>query len=59
MFVGSAFLAFWVGPRYGKQHMLVYITICSVIGSLSVVAIEILGKALFFQSRFPTGLRTL
>ncbi|KAK3826635.1 MAG: magnesium transporter NIPA-domain-containing protein [Linnemannia elongata] len=35
-----------VAPKYGKKHMLVYITICSLIGSLSVVATQGLGAAI-------------
>lgn len=47
--VGAAFTAFWVGPRYGKKSMFVYITICSVIGGLSVVATQGLGAAIVAQ----------
>jgi hypothetical protein len=35
-----------VAPKYGKKHMLVYIIICSLIGSLSVVATQGLGAAI-------------
>jgi hypothetical protein len=35
-----------VAPKYGKKHMLVYITVCSLIGSLSVVATQGLGAAI-------------
>ncbi|KAG0252922.1 hypothetical protein BGZ95_006494, partial [Linnemannia exigua] len=35
-----------IAPKYGKKHMLVYITICSLIGSLSVVATQGLGAAI-------------
>ena len=37
---GSVFVAIWVAPRYGKQSMMVYLTICSLIGGLSVVATQ-------------------
>ncbi|KAH8659202.1 magnesium transporter NIPA-domain-containing protein [Tricladium varicosporioides] len=47
--VGCAFLAFWAGPRYGKKSMLVYISICSLIGGLSVVATQGLGAAIVSQ----------
>jgi magnesium transporter len=47
--VGSAFIAFWVGPRYGKKSMLVYLSICSLIGGLSVVATQGLGSAVVAQ----------
>ncbi|KAI9751500.1 MAG: hypothetical protein M4579_006036 [Chaenotheca gracillima] len=47
--VGCAFVAFWAGPRYGKQSMLVYLTVCSLIGGLSVVATQGLGAAVVTQ----------
>jgi len=47
--LGCAFVAFWVGPRYGKKSMLVYLTICSLIGGLSVVATQGLGAAIVAQ----------
>ncbi|KAF4637699.1 hypothetical protein G7Y89_g383 [Cudoniella acicularis] len=46
---GCAFIAFWVGPRYGKKSMLVYLSICSLIGGLSVVATQGLGAAIVSQ----------
>jgi magnesium transporter len=48
--VGSVFTAFWVGPKYGKKNMLVYISICSWIGGLSVVATQGLGAAIVAQA---------
>ncbi|KAK3358255.1 magnesium transporter NIPA-domain-containing protein [Lasiosphaeria ovina] len=48
--LGSAFTAFWVGPRYGKKNMLVYISICSWVGGLSVVATQGLGSAIIAQA---------
>ena len=47
--VGSAFIALWAGPRYGKKSMLVYLTVCSLIGGLSVVATQGLGAAVVTQ----------
>lgn len=47
--IGSVFVAFWAGPRYGKKSMLVYLTICSLIGGLSVVATQGLGAAIIAQ----------
>lgn len=41
----AAFMAFWVGPRYGSRHMLVYITICSIVGGISVVCLQGFGAA--------------
>lgn len=49
--VASAFVAFWVAPRYGKKSMMVYLSICSFIGGLSVVAIQGLGAAIVSQAR--------
>lgn len=49
--VGCTFIAFWAGPRYGKKSMLVYITICSLIGGLSVVCIQGIGAAITAQAR--------
>lgn len=43
--VTCAFIALWAGPRYGKKSMLVYLSICSLIGGLSVVATQGLGAA--------------
>ena len=48
---GCTFIALWVGPRYGKKSMLVYLSICSLIGGLSVVATQGLGAAVLTQAR--------
>ncbi|KAI9781117.1 MAG: hypothetical protein M1816_002475 [Peltula sp. TS41687] len=48
--VGCAFIAIWAGPRYGKKSMLVYLSICSFIGGLSVVATQGLGAAIVTQA---------
>ncbi|KAI5287689.1 hypothetical protein KEM54_005822 [Ascosphaera aggregata] len=47
--VGCAFIALWAGPRYGKRSMFVYISICSWVGGLSVVATQGLGAAIVAQ----------
>lgn len=44
--VGSAVTAFYAGPRWGNKNMLVYISICSWIGGLSVVSTQGLGAAI-------------
>ena len=49
--VGSTFIALWVAPRYGKKSMFVYISICSLIGGLSVVCTQGLGVAVIAQAR--------
>ncbi|KAI9878360.1 MAG: hypothetical protein M1830_001141 [Pleopsidium flavum] len=48
--IASAFIALWAGPRYGKQSMLVYLSVCSLIGGLSVVATQGLGAAIVAQA---------
>ncbi|KAK5076624.1 hypothetical protein LTS08_005794 [Lithohypha guttulata] len=48
--VGSTFIALWVGPRYGKKSMFVYLSVCSFIGGLSVVATQGLGAAVVAQA---------
>jgi drug/metabolite transporter (DMT)-like permease len=49
--IGCAITAFWAGPRWGKKTMMVYITICSLIGGLSVVCIQGIGAAITAQAR--------
>ena len=44
--VGSVITAFYVGPRWGNKNMLVYLSICSWIGGLSVVCTQGLGAAI-------------
>lgn len=40
------FMVFVVAPRYGEKHILVYIGICSLMGSLSVMSCKALGIAI-------------
>ena len=47
--VGSLGVIFFVAPKYGKKSMLVYLTVCSLIGGLSVVATQGLGAAVLAQ----------
>ncbi|PYI26385.1 DUF803-domain-containing protein [Aspergillus indologenus CBS 114.80] len=47
--VGCTFVALYLGPRYGKKSMFVYLSICSLIGGLSVVATQGLGSAILAQ----------
>lgn len=47
--VGCLCVIFFVAPRYGKKSMLVYLTVCSLIGGLSVVATQGLGAAILAQ----------
>ncbi|KAJ3943155.1 uncharacterized protein N0V96_007389 [Colletotrichum fioriniae] len=48
--VGSAITAWYAGPRWGNKNMLVYISICSWVGGLSVVATQGLGAAIVAQA---------
>ncbi|CAI6090874.1 unnamed protein product [Clonostachys chloroleuca] len=43
--VGSLITALWAGPKWGNKNMLVYISVCSWVGGLSVVSIQGLGAA--------------
>ncbi|CAO3599074.1 unnamed protein product [Absidia cylindrospora] len=45
----SLVLIFYCGPRWGKKNMLVYISICSVIGSISVVFTQGFGSAIVYS----------
>ncbi|GAA5836674.1 hypothetical protein JCM11251_002693 [Rhodosporidiobolus azoricus] len=47
----SVGLVFWVAPRYGKTHMLVYIGICSLLGGLSVACTSGLGGSILSAIR--------
>ncbi|XWX01049.1 hypothetical protein V2A60_009074 [Cordyceps javanica] len=44
--VGSAIAAWYAGPRWGNKNMLVYISICSWVGGLSVVSTQGLGASI-------------
>ncbi|KAF9188344.1 hypothetical protein BGZ51_000664 [Haplosporangium sp. Z 767] len=44
--LASLALILKAGPKWGKQHMMVYIGVCSLIGSLSVVSTQALGAAI-------------
>ena len=48
--IACVFIALWAGPRYGKTSMMVYLSICSLIGGLSVVATQGLGAAVVAQA---------
>ncbi|KAF2787585.1 DUF803-domain-containing protein [Melanomma pulvis-pyrius CBS 109.77] len=47
--IGCVVVAWWLGPKYGKKSMMVYLSICSLIGGLSVVATQGLGAAIIAQ----------
>jgi drug/metabolite transporter (DMT)-like permease len=49
--IGCAIVAIWVAPKYGKKSMMVYLTVCSLIGGLSVICIQGIGAAIIAQAR--------
>lgn len=53
--IGSAIVAFYCGPRWGKTNMMVYISICSWVGGLSVVATQGLGAAIVAAAQGNSG----
>lgn len=44
--IACVVIVLWLGPKYGKKSMLVYLSVCSLIGGLSVVATQGLGAAI-------------
>ncbi|KAI9060506.1 DUF803-domain-containing protein [Trametes sanguinea] len=49
--VAAAVLAFWVAPRWGKQSMMPYLGVCSLIGGLSVSCTQGLGASIVTSIR--------
>ncbi|XP_074148027.1 magnesium transporter NIPA4 [Sminthopsis crassicaudata] len=51
--VSSLILIFIIAPRYGQKNILIYIIICSIMGSFSVCAVKGMGIAIkgFFQGQ--------
>ncbi|PIO74720.1 hypothetical protein TELCIR_03273 [Teladorsagia circumcincta] len=44
--VVTLFICVYVAPRYGRSNIIVYISVCSLIGSLSVLSVKGLGLAI-------------
>lgn len=44
-------IVIFAGPRWGNQSMLVYLSVCSLIGGLSVACIQGIGAAITAQAR--------
>ncbi|EPB68363.1 hypothetical protein ANCCEY_12549 [Ancylostoma ceylanicum] len=42
----TLFIVIYVAPRYGRSNIIVYISVCSLIGSLSVLSVKGLGLAI-------------
>ncbi|KAF3010869.1 hypothetical protein E8E13_009255 [Curvularia kusanoi] len=53
--VACLVIALYFGPKYGKRSMMVYLTVCSLIGGLSVVATQGLGAAVVAQASGSHG----
>jgi magnesium transporter len=49
--VSCVCIVFFVAPKWGKKSMLVYLSVCSLIGGLSVVATQGLGAAVVSQAQ--------
>ncbi|KAI5850607.1 magnesium transporter NIPA-domain-containing protein [Tricharina praecox] len=47
--IGCICIIIWVAPKYGNKSMMVYLTVCSLTGGLSVVATQGLGAAVVTQ----------
>ncbi|PNS15162.1 hypothetical protein CAC42_8163 [Sphaceloma murrayae] len=39
-------MIYWIAPKYGKKNPLIYLSICSTVGSISICAVKGLGIAL-------------
>lgn len=39
--LASLVLIFYVSPRYGHKHLIVYVLICSLVGSISVIGVKV------------------
>ncbi|CAB3402881.1 unnamed protein product [Caenorhabditis bovis] len=44
--LSTGFIVIYIAPRYGQTNILVYISVCSLIGSLSVLSVKGLGLAI-------------
>ncbi|KAI0369698.1 DUF803-domain-containing protein [Pilatotrama ljubarskyi] len=51
LIVASVVIVLWFAPRYGKQSMLWYIMVCSMIGGISVSVTTGLGSAIVTTAR--------
>jgi len=47
--ISTAVLVFFMAPRYGHTHMLVYLMICSIVGSVAVAFTQGLGAAIVYS----------
>lgn len=46
VFAVAAFISFYLGPRIGNKNVIVYVLLCSSIGSLTVMSCKALGLAI-------------
>ncbi|GAB7341887.1 hypothetical protein MBLNU457_g0199t1 [Dothideomycetes sp. NU457] len=42
----ASIMIYWVAPKYGKKNPMIYLSICSTVGSISICAVKGLGIAL-------------
>lgn len=46
MAIFAALMIYKVAPKYGKKNALIYLSICSTVGSVSVMSVKAFGIAL-------------
>ena len=44
--VFAVIMIYWVAPIYGKKNALIYLSICSSVGSVSIMSVKAFGIAL-------------
>lgn len=44
--VFATFMIYWVAPKHGKKNPLIFLSICSLVGSVSVMSVKAFGIAL-------------
>ncbi|KAF2767368.1 DUF803-domain-containing protein [Teratosphaeria nubilosa] len=44
--VFAVFMIYWIAPKHGKKNPMIYLSICSTVGSLSIMAIKGIGLAI-------------
>ncbi|KAI8852011.1 magnesium transporter NIPA-domain-containing protein [Chytridium lagenaria] len=53
--LGLAYLIFYAAPKWGERWPLIYISICSIIGSFVVVAMQGFGSAVVYNFANPSS----
>jgi len=44
--VFAVFMIYWIAPKHGKKNPMIFLSICSTVGSLSIMAIKGIGIAI-------------